>query len=89
MWATMGTTMSDGMTITWDRGKPKAEPWWRQRHGRRVEDDYMIMLEATLHSETMTEALFRRTLKLAGRRFEMASMAQPWRRTQWAALGCS
>ena len=36
-----------------DRGKPKAEPWRRQRHGRRIEDDYMVILEAMLRSETI------------------------------------
>ena len=72
---TMGVTMEEimedtkglqGMTCGGrGRGKPRAEPWCRQRHSRRVEDDYMIILEAMLRSETIIEAMRRRTLKVS------------------------
>ena len=53
-----------GMTCRAQGGeKPRAEPWGRQRHNRRVKDDYMIILDAMPRSEAMM-AMLRRTLKV-------------------------
>ena len=41
------------------------EPWWGQRHGRRLESNYMIMVKAEPHNEAIMAALFRRTSELA------------------------